>query len=98
MAPLTDLLRGKTKFIWSSSCQLASENVKSLLCAAPVLLAPCFDKTFTFTLHADASNVGAGAVGYFSSLMRRELNMPSVSFRRSLILISVITRQLRRKH
>ncbi len=74
MAPLTDLLRGKTKFIWSSSCQLASENVKSLLCAAPVLLAPCFDETFT--LHADASNVGAGAIGYFSSLMRRELNMP----------------------
>ncbi len=60
MALLTDLLRGKMKFIWSSSCQLASENVKSLLCAAPVLLAPCFDKTFT--LHVDASKVGAGAV------------------------------------
>lgn len=32
VAPLTDLLKGKTKFIWSSSCcETAFENVKSLL-------------------------------------------------------------------
>lgn len=60
VAPLTDLLKGKTKFIWSANCQRAFDNVKSLLCSAPVLMAPCFDKTFT--LHVDASNVGAGAV------------------------------------
>jgi len=60
VAPLTDLLKGKTKFLWSYSCELAFENVKSLLCSAPVLMAPCFDEPFT--LHADASNVGAGAV------------------------------------
>lgn len=60
VAPLTDLLKGKTKFIWSNTCELVFENVKSLLCSAPVLMAPCFDKPFT--LHVDASNVGAGAV------------------------------------
>ncbi len=55
VAPLTDLLKGKVKFIWSPSCE-----VKSLLCSEPVLRAPSFDKSFT--LHVDASNVGAGAV------------------------------------
>lgn len=60
VAPLTDLLRGKVKFIWSPSCERAFENVKVLLCSTPVLQAPCFEKSFT--LLVDASNVGAGAV------------------------------------
>ncbi len=82
MASLTDLLKGKSKFIWSSICQLSFENVKSLLCSAPVILAPCFDKTFT--LHVDTSNVGAGAFLQQSD----EDGIPSVSFRESFILIS----------
>lgn len=60
VAPLTDLLKGKAKFVWSQSCELAFGNVKSLLCTAPVLKAPSFEDRFT--LHVDASNVGAGAV------------------------------------
>lgn len=36
------------------------ENVKSLLCSAPVLAAPHFD--CPFILKVDASHVGAGAV------------------------------------
>lgn len=60
VALLTDLLKGKTRFIWSYSCELAFENVKSLLCSAPVLIAPSFDKPFT--LHVDASNVGPSAI------------------------------------
>lgn len=59
VAPLTDLLKGKVKFIWSPSCEAAFENVKSLLCSEPVLRAASFDKSFT--LHVDASNVGAVA-------------------------------------
>lgn len=60
VAPLTNLLKGKTKFVWSSSCQAAFENVKALLCSAPVLTAPCLDKPFK--VQVDASQLGAGAV------------------------------------
>lgn len=60
VAPLTNLLRAKAKFIWDASCQKAFEEVKALLCSAPVLLAPQFDQPFK--LHVDASQVGAGAV------------------------------------
>ena len=58
--PLTELLKGKAKFVWSSACQQAFENVKCLLCSSPVLAAPCFDRPFM--LQVDASQVGAGAV------------------------------------
>lgn len=60
VAPLTNLLKGKAKYIWSASCHQAFENVKSLLCSPPVLAAPCMDRPFK--LLVDASDVGAGAV------------------------------------
>ena len=60
VAPLTDLLKGKAKFVWSSHCQSAFDHVKSLLCSAPVLAAPCLDEPFK--IQVDASQVGAGAV------------------------------------
>ncbi len=53
VAPLTNLLKGEQKFIWSPTCQKSFEQVKTLLCSAPVL---------AFKLHVDASYVGAGAV------------------------------------
>lgn len=46
--------------MWSNECQQAFENIKSLMCSSPVLIAPQFDKTFM--LQVDASQVGAGAV------------------------------------
>lgn len=58
-APLTDLLKSHVKFVWSSNCEIAFENVKALLCSSPVLAAPCFDKSFS--LQVDVSHVGAGA-------------------------------------
>lgn len=58
--PLTELLKAKVKFDWSSDCQQAFDNVRLLLCSSPVLAAPCFDQTFM--LQVDASQVGAGAV------------------------------------
>ena len=60
VAPLTDLLKGKVKYVWSPHCQTAFENVKSLLCSAPVLAAPCLDRPFK--IQVDASQMGAGAV------------------------------------
>ncbi|KAF7646241.1 hypothetical protein LDENG_00191140 [Lucifuga dentata] len=59
VAPLTDLLKRKVKFVWSSVCQRAFKNVKDLLVASPVLAAPQLDQPFK--LQVDASNVGAGA-------------------------------------
>lgn len=60
VAPLTDLLKAKAAFVWSTLCQGAFEAAKSLLTSAPVLAAPRFDRPFR--LCVDASNVGAGAV------------------------------------
>lgn len=60
VAPLTNLLKGKVKFEWSSECQAAFENVKTVICKAPVLAAPQWDKPFK--VEVDASYVGAGAV------------------------------------
>lgn len=60
VSPLTDLLKGKSIFVWSPVCQQAFDKKKSLLCCAPVLAAPRFDRPFS--LQVDASHVGAGAV------------------------------------
>ncbi len=59
VAPLTDLLKAKARFVWSANCALAFDNVKSL-CSSTVLSAPCFERPFS--LQVDASQVGAGAV------------------------------------
>lgn len=60
VSPLTDLLKGKARFVWSPSCQRAFERVKALISNAPVLAAPRWDRAFV--LEVDASLVGAGAV------------------------------------
>ena len=60
VAPLTDLLKGKVPFVWSTRCQLAFDRVRSLLCSEPVLAAPRLDQPFQ--LQVEASQVGAGAV------------------------------------
>lgn len=60
VAPLTDLLQAKAKFVWTPKCESTFENVKRLLTSSPVLTAPRLDKPFK--LQVDASQVGAGAV------------------------------------
>ena len=60
VAPLTDLLLARAKYIWSGSCQQAFDNVRTVLCSPPVLMAPCMNRPFA--LQVDASDVGAGAV------------------------------------
>lgn len=58
VSPLTSLISPLCAFVWSDECQTAFKNV--LLCSAPVLAAPAYDKAFK--LKIDASFVGAGAV------------------------------------
>ncbi len=58
--PLSGLLRKGVYFEWTSACQFAFEALKTLLCSAPVLSAPRFDRAFK--LEVDASGTGAGAV------------------------------------
>lgn len=68
VAALTSLSSPKTEFVWSLACQHAFEAAKALLCSAPVLSAPNFQRPFK--LEVDASGFGAGAV--FSRKMHRE--------------------------
>lgn len=60
VAPLTDLLKDKVKYVWSPECQRAFASVKAILCEAPVLTAPRMGDAFK--LQVDASHVGAGGV------------------------------------
>src|SRR4029434_11317709 len=58
VCPLTNLLKGGARYVWSVGCQQAFDNVKSLLSTAPVLAAPQLDKPFQ--LQVDATQVGGG--------------------------------------
>lgn len=60
MFPLTELLKAKAKFVWSSQCQHGFDSVKRLLGSSPVLAALRFNRAFM--LQVDASQVGTGAV------------------------------------
>ena len=59
-APLTNLLKNNIKFVWTQSCQEASDKLKAIIKSEPVLAAPDFQKPFK--LAVDASDVGTGGV------------------------------------
>uniref|UniRef100_A0A3B5QLU2 Gypsy retrotransposon integrase-like protein 1 n=1 Tax=Xiphophorus maculatus TaxID=8083 RepID=A0A3B5QLU2_XIPMA len=93
VAPLTDLLKSNVKYIWSSVCQQAFEDVKRMLCDSPVLLAPDMNKSFK--LQVDASHVGAGGVllqmDVFS--IERPVSFFSRKFNRHQLNYSVIEKE-----
>jgi hypothetical protein len=74
---LTSLLKNDTKFIWSSKCNEAFEQLKVLLTTAPVLAQPDIEKPFD--VYCDASGNGLDCVlmqegrviAYASSQLRR---------------------------
>ena len=58
--PLHALLRKDATFAWTEECQTAFEELRTLLCSAPILSYPRRDGLFI--LDTDASNFGIGAV------------------------------------
>lgn len=60
LQPLTALTKKKTKFIWTSECEQAFQNVKDLLISAPILSCPNFN--YEFILQCDSSSYGLGSV------------------------------------
>ena len=80
--PLTELTKDKNLFCWTLQCQDAFDELKTILCSAPVLRYPDFSKEFTLT--TDASNVGLGAVlsqeGHPCCYISRTLNAPEENY------------------
>ncbi|GBG87866.1 hypothetical protein CBR_g46022 [Chara braunii] len=59
-APLTNLTKKDTPFLWSLHCQMAFARLKQAVTRGPVLKLP--DPTLPFVLITDASQYGIGAV------------------------------------
>lgn len=60
IAPITALLRKKSKFLWTEECDNSFKKIKECLVAVPVLSCP--DYTKPFVVQTDASGYGIGAV------------------------------------
>ena len=58
--PMTKLLQKEAKFNWTSDCEVAFQQLKTLLTTAPVLTQP--DVTKPFDVYCDASGTGLGCV------------------------------------
>ena len=59
---MTDLTKKSAPSLvnWTKECQEAFQKLKDILCSAPVLKSPDFDRQFT--IQTDASNQGVAAV------------------------------------
>lgn len=60
VVPITDLLKGKGKFILTPVCQSSFEWLNAFLCSAPALAALGSDRPFK--QYMNASGVGAGSI------------------------------------
>ena len=57
--PLINLLRKRTKFIWSERCQQSFNKLKAMLISVPVLSAPNFNCHFKLAVEASANGTGS---------------------------------------
>lgn len=76
-APITNLLKKGTKFIWTNEAQDAFETLKDLLTTAPILINP--DYTKQFFIRCDASTQGVGSVLYQKDEEGNELPIAFIS-------------------
>lgn len=60
LEPLHHLLRKDTSFVWSENCTKAFEDLKHVLCSAPVL--QIFDSNKDIVICTDASKMGVAAI------------------------------------
>ncbi|XP_023159122.1 uncharacterized protein LOC101459516 [Ceratitis capitata] len=58
--PLTNLLKKSKNFSWNDEAQKSLDTLKQMLCTAPVLASPNYEKPFI--IQCDASKLGVGAV------------------------------------
>ena len=80
--PLTDLTRklAPARVVWTHECEQSFQKLKQLLCSAPVLNTPDFERNFV--LQTDASDRGVGAV--LSQLSENGEDHPIAYFSRKL--------------
>ena len=78
--PLTNLLREKVPFLWSTACQSSFEQLKQALSTTPVLVKADMSKPFELFTDASIDHVGAvfmqnyysqvKPIGYFSKKLK----------------------------
>ena len=101
VAPLTNLLKKNTTYVWSEMCQNAFDKLKAVLTNGPVLMAPDFRRAFKVAV--DASDVGVGAVllqadssgvdrptGYFSKKLNGHQKVYSTIEKETLALVLAV--------
>lgn len=60
VAPISELLKNKARFVWTPDADKAFVSLKNALVSAPILSNPDF--SLPFTIQTDASDLGIGAV------------------------------------
>lgn len=88
--PLTQLLKKRVEFTWSTECDDAFESIKKALCSTDVLAFPNFDQEFL--VHTDASKYALGAV--LSNYDTRPVHFASRTMKPAEVNYSTIEKEL----